>query len=306
MFTIYLYQYGPAAVGLLVALGVAFVRRRLRVPLPKGARLATAIGVTIALGCLIAFSTWSAFSTWVPSFGEDTFLVLMRAGYLAPLVLSAVALLFLVVPVPTSGPPGSAALAPRTVLTFASRRWLAATAGAVVAIVAIALLAGLGSSPDQAGRYVLYEVRPSSNTSASTTIYGWWFSLPSLIAVAIVVAIALLGMVVISRPALAADAQHDTAIRKARVRNILAVSTGGILLHLGTVLRSLYGASTLRAGFPAGQAGWVELGTSFAAIGPALLVTSFVTGILGIAMWWYVLLSVLPVRTRQPSEPAVT
>jgi hypothetical protein len=303
---ILLLQYGPAAIGLLLALGALFVHRRSRANLPLAARISTAVGMVIALGCMIAFTVWSVFPAWVPPLGDDGFLILQLARYLFPLILCAVALVFLIVPVPSRGPRGSAELAPRTFTTFASRRWLGSAAGVIVAIATLSVLAGLASSPDDAGRYVMFEVQASSSASAGTTMYGWWFSLPCLTLVALIVTITLFDLVVISRPALDHDTESDTSTRTARVRNVLAVSTGGLLLHLGAVLQSLYGTSTLHMGLEAGQAGWVELGTSFAAIGPVLLVASFVSVILGMAMWWSTLLTVVPARARQSSKFVLT
>ena len=83
-------------------------------------------------------------------------------------------------------------------------------------------------------------------------------------------------------------------------------STGGLLIHLGGVLGSLYGTSILRAGFAAGHVGWVQLGTSFAAIGPALQIASFISVVLGLAQWWFTLLSVVPTRARLPHRSVVT
>lgn len=296
---IVLYQFGPAVVALLIALGVSFIHRRSHVVLPNTVRRWTSVGMVLTLGLMITFTAWSVFPWWMPPFSEDSFLFLQLAAYIAPLILCVVALIFLIVPMPAPGPNGTAALAPRTLMTFASRRWLGAVAGLTTGVVALSALAGLASSSDESDRHVVYEVQTSSNSSASTTIYGWWFSTPCLIVVAVIVAIALLGLIVISRPALAADSQRDSATRAARVRHILVVSAGGLLLHVSAVLQSLSATSSLRAGMTAGRAGWVELGTSFAAIGPALQAASFIALILGMAMWWSTLLAVLPIRARQ-------
>ncbi|MCU1408127.1 MAG: hypothetical protein JWM23_207 [Microbacteriaceae bacterium] len=299
-----LLQYGPAFIGLLLALGVWCVRRRSYVTLPLAARVSTVVGMVIGLGCVIAFNVWSVFPTWIPSLGEDRHLIFQLARYIFPLLLCAAALLFLLAPVRVLRPHRSAELVPRTLVSFASRSWLVSATAVTVGVVIVSVLAGLASSPDEAGRYVMYGVTSSASTTASTTIYGWWFSLPCLALIAIIVAIALMELVVISRPPLAVDRHSDIAKRTARVRGVLAVSTGGLLLHLGAVLQSLYGASTLRLELEAGLAGRVELGSSFAAIGPVLLAASHISAILGIAMWWGVLLCTLPTRTRQLGESA--
>lgn len=296
---ILLYQFGPAVVALFIAIGASFIHRRSHVVLTNPVRQWTSVGMAISLGFIIIFTAWSVFPWWMPPLSDDSFIFLQLARYITPLVLCVVALVFLIVPAPIPGPSGTAALAPRTLLTFASRAWLGVAASLIVGVVALSALAGMASSADESGRHVVYEVQTSSTSSASTTIYGWWFSIPCLILIAALAAIALLGLIVISRPALAVDSQTDSATRAARVRNILSVSTGGLLLHLSVVLQSLYATSSLRVGMTAGPAGWVDIGTSFAAIGPVLQIVALIAFVLGMAMWWSTLLSVLPSRNRQ-------
>lgn len=57
--------------------------------------------------------------------------------------------------------------------------------------------------------------------------------------IAVIALTVLRGLIVISRPAFAADSQRDTAVRVARIINVLSVSTGGPFLHLSVVLDSL-------------------------------------------------------------------
>jgi len=301
-----LIQYGPSTLGLLLALAAWYAKRRSHVPLPATARISTAAAMVITLACMIAFTAWGVFPTWMPPLGEDGFLVMALARNVVPLLLCAAVLLFLMPRIDAPSPRGSAELAPRTLVSFASRSWLVSAAAVTVGVIIVSILAGLASSPDDSGRYVMYGVEVSNDTSARTTIYGWWFSLPCLVLIVIIVAIALIELAVISSPPLAVDRDDDIARRTARTRTVLAVSTGGLLLHLGTVFQSLQGASSLRLGVQAGPAGWVELGSSFAAIGPVLLVASYISVILGFAMWWSVLLSALRVRTRQRSGSART
>ncbi|NQX13499.1 hypothetical protein HQQ80_17870 [Microbacteriaceae bacterium VKM Ac-2855] len=239
---------------------------------------------------------------FVSFFGDDVFLILPFVRYAAPLVLTFIAVALVIVPWPTRGPRGSAQLAPRTVTTFAQKGWLRTAAVTVMTLLAVTAFAGLISSPDEAGRYVMYEVKVSSNSSASTTTYGWWFAVPCLIAIAAIVALAALALFSISRPSLSIDEGKDVETRTLRTRNVLAITSGGLLIHLGAVLSSLYGTSRLRTGFEGGSVGWVELGTSFAAIGPVLLVASYASVILGTGMWWYTLVSTAAVRLPRTRE----
>ena len=123
--------------------------------------------------------------------------------------------------------------------------------------------------------------------------------MPPALFLVLLAALTFVGLSVMSRPALALDGGADTALRAARVRNILAAATGGLLLHLSAILESLASTSSLRSGFTAGAAGWVDQGTSFAALGPALSLAALLTLILGLALWFSVLLRTLPARTRQ-------
>lgn len=301
---ILLVQYGPIIGGLVVAVIVTFVRRRTKVELPPPVRLSTAIALIVILAAFGAFSVWRVMPPVLPPLGEDVFLMLQLAGYLAPVIAGGVGALLLLVPRPVAGPTGTAALAPRTLTTFAPRSWLIGLVGASAVAVLLAVVAGPASSPDDAGRYVQYEVRVAEHMTVGGSIYGWWFSVPTLIGVALLLGTVLMVIRMISSPALGSDAAADTAVRVVRVRSVLMVGTGALLLHLGEVMRSLSGTSTIRAGLPGGAAGWIELGTSSAALGPVLHWAAVGAVVLGFAMWWSVLFSALPARSRQPG-PAV-
>lgn len=301
-----LMQYGSPLGGLVIALVALAATRRSRVALSGVARWVTAAVLLIVLAARIAYGGWFRFPSWIPDFGLETYLVMQLGNFMVPLVLTAVALLVLFVPVSSAHPHGPAELAPRTLATFTSRPWAVLAVVATGVVLLVTVFAGLASSVDEEGRYVKYGVDASSTTSASTNIYGWWFSVPSLITIAVLVALTLTAIIFLTRPPLAVNRDRDIAVRKARVRNVLAVFTGGMLLHLGAVLMSLYGTSTLRLGFQAGPSGWVELGTSFAAIGPALLVASYVISGLGYATWWSVLLSTVRIPSRKSAPVVLT
>lgn len=302
MIVLYLYQFGPAIGGLLLAVVATLLGRRAAVRLPRSVQLTTGIGMVIAIASMVAFRGWDLVPDWLVPPGIDGFLVAWLLMFIVPLVLTVLALLVVILPIPTPGPRGSAELVPRTPFSFAPRRWLGIGLGTVLAVVVVAVLAGLASITDDAGRHVMYEVPASASTRGGTSIYGWWYSVPCMIAVVVLVVLVFAGLVLTSRPSLAADAEQDARVRTVRVRNILAVLTGGLLVHLGVVLNSLYGTSSMRLGFEAGPAGFVELGTSFAAIGPALRVAGFAAVVLGYALWWFVLLSAVtvPKRTSEP------
>jgi hypothetical protein len=296
-----LIQYGPPLAGLVLALGVWFARHRSQVTLARPSRTLTALGMVIVLGVIVTIRAWGVWPWWSPPLGEDGHLVIQMVAFASPLILCVVALLFLIPRGRARSPRGSAELAPRTPLTFAPRSLLLLMGAAIALVLAVSISAGLASTPDLDGRYLVYAVEASSNTSASTTIYGWWFSLPCLALVALIITIALVEIALIARPPLAADRDIDARMRKIRARNVVAVAAGGLLLHLGPVLLSLFGTSILRLGVQTEPVGWIELGTSFAAIGPALAVASYVVVILGFALWFSVLLSTVPAPIRRLS-----
>ncbi|MCC4908887.1 hypothetical protein [Microbacterium sp. cx-59] len=296
----YIVQFGPAVAGLIVGLVVWAIRRKAWATLPTRRRLWTAGGVGIALALWVAYSWWSVFPFWLPSFGEDGFVVFGFLPHVVPLVLCLVALAFAGVPSRVAGAKGAAQLSARNLFTFAPRPWMFLLAGVSAAIVVLTVVAGLASGPDEDGRYLMYTVQMSTNSSAGTSIYGWFYSVPCLVLVALVVAVSLLSLWAIGRPPLAADRERDSARRGEQARVVLGVASGGLLLHLGSILNSLYGTSMLRGGLDAGLAGWVELGTGFAAIGPALLVAGYIAIVAGLAAWWMVLLAVV-IAGRRPA-----
>lgn len=298
---IVLLQYGPAVLALLIAGALQCTRRHHHVALPQHVRRWTAVGMIASLGLLVYFMAWSIMPDWLPPLGDDSHLYIQLARYIGPLVIGVLAVALLIIPAPAPGPSGTAALAPRTFMTFTSGAWLVTALGVAAVAVAAAVFAGLASSPDENGRHTMFTVQMTAENSAGVSIYGWWFSVPCLVLIAAIAVSTLVAHIVISRPALHADARHDTDTRSARIRNILAVGTGTLLIHLSVVLQSLADSSSMSAGFSVGRAGWVEFGTSFAAIGPALSWASLISIVVGMTMWWWVLLSTLPIRAHQPS-----
>ncbi|MCJ1696518.1 hypothetical protein MT349_12080 [Rathayibacter caricis] len=293
-------QFAPAAAGLLLAAASWWLRRRSESSLPTPVRTATAAGAALALASILALAAVSVFPEWLPPFDEDGLLHWLLAGYVTPLILALVALVLLRLPRPRPRGAGTAELAPRTLLTFASRPLLAGTAAAVLVTVATALLVGAASSTDERGRSVRFVLPVSENSYASSTFYGWWFSVPCLVVLAVVLVVAGLALRSISRPPLDVDRSADAAQRAIRARNVLAVVTGGVLLHLGAVFSALRATSMLQTGFDAGATGFVQFGTSFAALGSALLVAGWAASVLGSACWWGVLLSTLRSTSRRP------
>lgn len=298
--------YGPLVVSVLVAALAAGMARRSSQRLPTAVRVTTAIAMLIAVGLTVAHWLWGLSPWWHPNFsGPDGDLIIGMVRHIAPLVLGTVALVFLMLPPPIPGPRGSAALAPRNLLTYAPRGWLWVLTGVLALLALVTVLTGTLSSTDEYGRHVMYEI-VSGTSSASTGIYGWWYSTRALIALAVLLAVLLIGLAVIARPAVGIDSERDALIRRTRSRNLLVVTCGAVLLHFAGVLSSLAGTSSLGLGFQSGSTGWISVGTSFAALGPVFHVANLVMLTAGLTMWWFVLLSVLLNRVRDRADPVAS
>ena len=267
-----------------------------RVGVPTGlTRVLTVVGTSAALVVMIGYWLLQTLPSLAPAMLYDPDIAI-ALRYLVPLIAGGIALLVLAFPVRGSGSRSEGAeLSRRTVLTFSRPWWFVAFGIVLLLTVTVALAAGSLSSPDEQGRYTLYVVR-AGTASASTTIYGWHYSVPCLILVAALVGIMTVDLALISRPALALDRDRDVAVRRVRSLNIVRVGAGAVLLHLSAVLSSLGGTSALRAGVGTGAstAGEINVGTSFAALTPLLYWAGAVVGVIGLALWFSALLSTMP------------
>jgi hypothetical protein len=273
------------------------------------ARTITIVAMLITVGGLIYIRQWIFTTYWFSSVfgGGEAALAFQQVMLQAPLFFCVVALLFLAIPVHARHAGGSAQLAPRNLLTFASRPWLVTVAAITAVIVLISILAGLASRPDEQGRHVLYNLSRTGNDAASTSIYGWWFSVPGLVLIAAIIVIALFDLAVISRPSFGTDSEGDAAIRRARSRNVLAVTAGGLILYLGAIMSSLAGTWINKYLTEVANAG-VDVSfdvavTTFAAMARGFEVAGYLAVVIGFAIWWGVLLSVAFTRAQRTGVP---
>ena len=132
-----------------------------------------------------------------------------------------------------------------------------------------------------------------------TNIYGWFYSVPAMICVGILLAVALVAMSLVARPAPAEDREQDVRVRAIRTRNIVVAVTGALLLHLGDIFNSLAGTASIRSTFTTSE-GPVSFWTTFSALQPAFVAASMLCAALGIALWAAVALSAVPSRRRVP------
>jgi hypothetical protein len=298
---VYFLITADAIVGLVVAVIAWVANRAGYVPLGRALRVQTVVVMATGLVVQILVSAWTAWPFWTPSgfFSADSWLWVRLIEFGLPTALAVVMVVVLAWPAPRPVSRGIADLEPRGIATFTRPRWLWGFGAILGAVVAVTVIAGVASQPDDEGRYLLYGFDVGS-LSFGTSIYGWFFSIPCLVAVLLLVVATVAGLARISRPPLGPDREFDARSRRSRARNVLAAVSGGLLLHLGSVLDSLGGTASLGGMFTAGEAGTIDVGTPFAALGPALAGFGFIATCLGFVLWWFVLLSVIPLRVRTP------
>jgi len=295
METLYLIAVTPLLLAAAGAVAGWLVTGR-RVTVPTGlTRVLILVATVVALVVMIGYWLVRTIPSLAPSLSYDSDIAI-ALPYTVPLIAGGAALLVLAFPVRGRGTRSEGAeLSRRTVLTFSRPWWFVAFGIVLLLTVAVALAGGAASSPDEQGRYTLYVVNAGTGW-ASTTIYGWHYSVPSLILIAALVGIMTVDLALISRPALAFDRDADVAVRRVRSLNVVRVGAGAVLLHLSAVLSSLAGTSSLQAGFSTGggDLGEVNVGTSFAALTPLLYWSGAVVGVIGLALWFAALLSTVP------------
>lgn len=225
--------------------------------------------------------------------------------YTIPLLVGILGVVLLTFPVRSHGGRGEAELARRTPASFARPEWFVAPGVALVLVTVITVLAGLASQPDPVtGRYTSYTMEVGLDTVVGTRIYGWFYSVPALVLIGALIGVTAVGLLLISRPALGLDREQDIRERTIRTRNMIAGTTGALLLHLGLIFQSLAGTASVYAEVPT-QDGRLTLSTTFAALGPVFSVGSLLSATVGAALWATVVFSAFPSRrsSRVTHEP---
>lgn len=291
-----LWMAAPTLLG--AALGTAsWLVIRLR-PANLGARLRVMIAV--ASGLLVVWTLLGAASITFP------FSIGMVAGrlhdwrFLLPLILGIVALAILsFVPLGTRRRNGAAELERRTLWTFTGRGSPALLGTLAAASVLVTLFAGYLSSPDEEGHYRMLWVDVGSS-AFGTSIYGWYYSVPALAALAVLLALTAVNLALVAYPPLASDIAGDRAVRRHRASAALWLASSAVALHLAAVFASLAGSSQARMMF--GGAEPFGVGTPFAALTPVLWGGWAVATTLGTALCVSVLLSAVLPSTRSQSR----
>jgi len=300
MATLYLWVLGPTAVGILAA-GVWWVVRGRKSAAPaRGVRwTALAAGLLVVLGVVVA--RLSGASALLPfDVPAGVFTVLWENRFSVPLVIGVVGVALLVLPVRRRGGRGTADLTRRSLVSFARPRWFVAPGVLLLVLLVITLATGAASEPDPTtGRYTAYTVELGGERSMGTTIYGWYYSVPALVVLGVLVAVMLLGMHLVARPPLAQDRAADVAARVATTRAIVVGVTGTLLAHLGLVFASVSATSSVRSMFTTSE-GPVWFWTPFSALEPLTTAASILCAALGVALWTSIALSALPSSRRSP------
>lgn len=292
----YLLTYGSMIAGAILALAWWAIRGR-KTRLPHG----TASAFTAIAGLLLVLLAISERSLGTPLLSAvdvpiEFWFWYSDFRYTIPLLLGISGLLLLAVPIRARAGSGTAELTPRTPFSFTRKRWFVAPAVTVVLILVATVLAGAASQPDQeTGHYNMYFVDVGGQMSMGTNIYGWYNSAPCLILLGLMSVLVAVDLSLISRPALGDDRERDAQIRAIRTRNVLTVATGALVLHLSVILSSLAGTASIRSSFSTGH-GMVSFWTTFAALEPVLRGASVAVAVLGLALWFAVLLSAIPSR----------
>lgn len=288
--------WGPFVLAVLVAILLSLPRHRVRAPQPARLRLLSALAggipaMTIGLMPAAAF-------LWRPGIALP-----LEIQALLPLLLGIASAMVLIAPLPRRRALATADLSPRSVTSFVRRSWPVSMAALTAAIIAITLAAGFASHPDELGHFTKYSVSiGTSGTEIATGIYGWHYSVPSLIAVAVLIVTTVIAWASISRPAWGDDVDVDTALRQLRSAHVGRVTVGALLVHLAVILRSLASTASLQGSAASSDLGTVWVGTPFAAIAPVLTWASHAVLIAGLVLWLLVALSAAPTGARRRAE----
>ncbi|MGV8858192.1 hypothetical protein [Rhodoglobus sp.] len=287
------FSFRSLIIGLALAV-VWWLAQGRKSQLPTGLTAAvTATAASLALACILYLNAAIGFSVLRPPLSEQLPPWVFEMRILWALAVGTLAVALLAIPIGAHAPRGHASLTRRTPFSFGRRRWFAGLTAIVGAIVTISVLAGIASEPDEEGHWRNYTVDAGSSISFGTSIYGWYYSIPALILLTTLIAVTIVVLWLIARPSLTIDHDNDVRIRQLRTRNTLAVASGALLIHLGSIFTSLSSTASLRGGAAIGDSGWGSWTTPFAAIQPALLLLGLGISALGYAFWFGVLLSAL-------------
>jgi len=298
---IILLELSPLLLGAVLSVGMWLVARKDRAVLSGRAGVLAASGGLLPVLVSFLYSVVTITPQLLAWTGRDWSIGLQEARFSMPLGAGLVALAILSVPGPRRRPGSTTAgITRRTALTFLSAGWTVALIAVVGVTIALSLAAGLASAPDETGRYAMFNFKIGT-MSVGSTIYGWYYSVPAMLLLIILITSAWVGLALVARPPLSEPREQDAAVRRIQSRNIIAVATGALLFHLAAILGSLAGTSRVGGALPTDTAGVINVGSPFAALGSFLNSSSFVAMCLGTAVCLSVVLTAVPwtARARQ-------
>jgi heme/copper-type cytochrome/quinol oxidase subunit 2 len=297
--------FGAPIIGLVIAIFWWLMRDR-RAGLPAGT-VALFVGLAGSLGVLaeVLHRVMGSWSLLIPfALPADVIIWYWDYRFLVPLLAGILSLVLLAFPVRARRGLGSADLSPRSPLMFARGWWFIPPIAVLAVVLVITFAAGTVSEPDpESGRYVSM-VLDGGVGSVGVTIYGWFYSVPSMIAMAVLVVVAGVDLFLIARPPLGDSREDDVRIRTVRTQSVLAVTTGALLIHLGVVFGSLSGTASVRGSFSTSE-GTMFLWSPIAALESVFYWSAYVACTCGIVLWARVALSGIPVRRVESAEVAV-
>lgn len=291
---LFLLVFGAPLLGLTGALIWWAFRLRRHVALRRGFAVAAVLGALIGvLGDLVLRVIgvpWLIPFELSAAFGE----AYRDFRFLAPPLAGLLAVIVLTFPIVSRKASATAALIPRGPGTFIRGRWLIVPAILLALLVTLAVACGVVSEPNEmTGRYTMWMIEIGGEFAMGTTIYGWFYSLPVLAVLLVMIIVGWIDLALIARPALDHGNGEDPQRRVVRSRNVVMAITATLFLAVSQAFGSLAGTASLRA-----SSGTFNSWTPIAALEPALHVTSYVAAALGVACWVSIALSALPSPTR--------
>ncbi|MCU1412437.1 MAG: hypothetical protein JWR04_3144 [Rhodoglobus sp.] len=142
-------------------------------------------------------------------------------------------------------------IAPRGWTTFTNRRELVVAIVSAGVLIAVSVAAGLASVTNDAGLHILIEFPgPEGERGGTATFYGWAYSVPVMVGIAV---LSLLVWLALRASALPAFRRPDTVAQETLERE--QVASALLRLYIAAVLLPLGGALTQIGGAGMGQTG---------------------------------------------------
>lgn len=208
-------------------------------------------------------------------------------------------------------------VARRTWLTFTRRRDIVIAAVAVGTLMLISVLAGLASATDKHGLHTLIRIPggdlglpggdpavPPSQTAGFAGFYGWAYSVPVMVSLLALIAVAYLTLRVGSiRPFRRPETvQAETAERRQTAATVLWLFIPAVLLPLGGALDQIGGAGLGSTGVGIPGVGTFMWSVGYSAFAPAIVAAGSLLEAAAVAL---LLLGVTwrPFRELRPAAP---